>query len=81
MTRAVGMKITDQAEHYSGYRMEEIDQIWGLLATEGEGGLGLRLESWREGGRDEITLGVVSWRLRQASPGRQCTNQLRATVQ
>lgn len=66
------MKITDQAEHYSGYRMEEIDQIWGLLATEGEGGLGLRLASWRggEGCRDEITLGVMSWRLRQASPGR-----------
>lgn len=46
--RAVGVKIADQAEHSSGYRVEEIDQIWGPPATEG-GGLGLRLESWREG--------------------------------
>ena len=63
------MKITDQAqgcpEGCPGYRMEEIDQIWGSLATERGGGLGLRLESWR-GVWDEITLGAVSLRWWQA---------------
>lgn len=59
------MKITDQAEGCPGHRMEEIDQIWGSLATEREGGLGPRLESWR-GLWDEITLGAVSLRWWQA---------------
>jgi hypothetical protein len=34
MMTAVGMKIKDQAESYSGYRIEDTDRIWSRLDKE-----------------------------------------------
>lgn len=40
MMTAISMKIKDQAESYSGYRIEDIDRIWSRLDKElREGGV------------------------------------------